>query len=223
MLKVRHFVVIKLFILICVSCLAYANTKSDSTDVKIIVKNNDGDVLENMVITVHGNNLSSIPPEERPTVKQINKQFEPHIKVIPVDAEVTFPNLDSVQHHVYSFSKAKTFELALYDSDSKSNVVFDTAGVVEMGCNVHDWMLGYVYVTDAPIYGKTNSNGVVNIALPVGEYSIKVWHPRLKSSDIDKIHTLKSSGNKQTFTLRLEEEMLPDELTDEDDLEFDGY
>lgn len=88
---------------------------------------------------------------------QIKKQFSPHILVVQKGTEVSFPNSDSIQHHVYSFSPAKTFQLQLYKDQSPEPLPFDQQGKVELGCNVHDWMLGYIYVVDTPTLVRLTS------------------------------------------------------------------
>src|SRR5262245_4179677 len=74
------------------------------------------------------------------TLDQIDKQFVPNLLPIPVGTEVQFPNHDQIHHHVYSFSRAKSFDLPLYKGEEKPSVVFDQPGVVDVGCNIHDWM-----------------------------------------------------------------------------------
>ena len=96
-----------------------------------------------------------------------------------VGTPVTFPNRDSVRHQVYSFSPAKRFELPLYTGVPQA-VVFDKPGVVVLGCNIHDWMVGYVYVSESPYFAKTNADGKAVLAdLPPRSYVVRVWHPQL--------------------------------------------
>jgi hypothetical protein len=111
---------------------------------------------------------------------QVNTQFLPHILVIQKDTQVHFPNSDSIKHHVYSFSQAKTFELQLYKELNANPLLFSTLGSVELGCNIHDWMLGYIYVVDTPYFGKTDIKGNLIFDLPSGEYQLDVWHPRIQ-------------------------------------------
>lgn len=119
------------------------------------------------------------------TMKQLDQQFVPHILPVLKGTAVEFPDTDTVQHHVYSFSPAKVFEIAIYKETLKRNIMFDQAGVVELGCNIHDWMLGYIYVADSALFAQTDVNGEVSFSIPYGEYDIKVWHPRIQQSDID--------------------------------------
>ena len=92
---------------------------------------------------------------------QVNRAFAPDLLVIPVGSTVAFPNSDSVSHQIYSFSPAKRFQLPLYRGKPYPPVVFDQPGLVTLGCNIHDEMLAYVVVTDAPLYGPTNKTGLV--------------------------------------------------------------
>jgi plastocyanin len=109
---------------------------------------------------------------------QQNLAFLPQVLVIGVGTKVEFPNHDSVSHQVYSFSPAKKFQLPLYKGALHPPVVFESAGLVVLGCNIHDQMAGYIYVTDAPFFGKTDPQGVLRLAhLPEGEYRVTVWSP----------------------------------------------
>jgi hypothetical protein len=97
---------------------------------------------------------------------------------------VYFPNKDNVRHHVYSFSPAKRFELPLYAGTPADPVVFDRPGIVTVGCNIHDWMIGYIYVADTPYLGGTGADGRARLAnLPPGGYVLRVWHPRMESPE----------------------------------------
>ncbi|MFC4257566.1 methylamine utilization protein [Marinobacter lacisalsi] len=112
---------------------------------------------------------------------QENRQFVPHVLVIPPGTEVSFPNRDNTQHHVYSFSPVKTFEIELYAGIPEAPIRFDTTGVVELGCNIHDHMQGFILVTDQQ-HGITNSSGEVSLDWPDDQPlpdQVRAWHPRL--------------------------------------------
>ncbi len=112
---------------------------------------------------------------------QERNAFVPHILVVQKGAEVIFPNHDAVSHHVYSFSPAKTFELALYKGNTHSPVQFDMTGVVTLGCNIHDGMLGYILVVDTPYFALTGDDGKVHLeGLPPGQYNVSFWTPRAR-------------------------------------------
>ena len=117
-------------------------------------------------------------------VDQVDKEFTPKVTAILVGTAVTFPNHDDVRHQVYSFSPAKRFELPLYAGVPSEPVVFDKPGVVVLGCNIHDWMVGYVYVSESPYFAKTGRDGKAIITeLPPRAYSVRVWHPQLEAAE----------------------------------------
>lgn len=128
---------------------------------------------------------------------QKNTQFAPYVLVVPVGAEVSFPNLDPFHHHVYSFSKPKPFELKLYGKDETRKVRFDKPGVVGIGCNIHDNMSAWIRVVDAPFAGKTAAGGQALLRdLPAGGATVTVWHPSLKgpAGEVTRRVTIPASG-----------------------------
>jgi plastocyanin len=128
------------------------------------------------------NALHAKPPPD--TVDQVDKQFVPYVKPIFVGSRVRFPNSDHIRHQVYSFSPAKKFELPLYAGTDAPPIVFDKPGVVILGCNIHDWMIGYIYVSDTPFFAKTESRGSASIDdMPPGEYSVRIWHPGMEKAE----------------------------------------
>ena len=115
-------------------------------------------------------------------MNQHNLQFDPFVLIVPVGADVSFPNRDSVRHHVYSFSPAKAFELKLYGKDETRSVRFDKVGVVALGCNIHDSMVAFIKVVDTPYAAKTDASGqAVLRGLPTGTVQVRIWHPYQKA------------------------------------------
>ena len=124
-----------------------------------------------------------VRPLQGVTMAQQKKQFVPAVLVATVGTEVQFPNLDAVRHHVYSFSPTKKFEIKLYKGKEAQPVLFDQPGVVLLGCNIHDNMVGWIVVLDTPYYAQTGLGGSVagRVRLdnvPAGSYQLRVWHPR---------------------------------------------
>jgi hypothetical protein len=87
-------------------------------------------------------------------------------------------------------------------------VQFDRAGIVTMGCNIHDSMLGYVVVTDAPFFGRTDKAGTWSADVPRGTYRVTAWHPRMgETVELEREMTV--DENRTTLTVRLAKALQP--------------
>ena len=114
----------------------------------------------------------------RYVVSQQNLQFHPFLILIPAGADVSFPNLDPTKHHVYSFSPAKRFELKLFAKDQSRTVHFDKPGVVALGCNIHDAMGAFIFVTNSAWTARTNAQSMATFGdAPNARGNDTVWHP----------------------------------------------
>lgn len=138
-------------------------------------------VVDAVVYALPGGGQTFAAPDDKIVeLEQINKEFKPYVTVVQRGAKLSFPNRDSVAHHVYSFSEAKKFELPLYSGVSDP-IVFEKSGVITLGCNIHDWMKAYIVVVDTPFFAKSDIEGRAKLSnLPNGSWNLEVWHPRLK-------------------------------------------
>ena len=127
----------------------------------------------------------SSPQAGRPkaTMDQIGLAFVPHVLAVATGTVVDFPNSDQVRHSIYSFSAAKRFEVKLYRGFEAPPISFDEPGLVVLGCNIHDHMLGFIYVLDTPHFAISDEAGAVEIRdLPPGRYRLELRHPRIDTS-----------------------------------------
>jgi len=116
-------------------------------------------------------------------IEQVEREFVPYVSVVETGTTVSFPNRDPIMHHVYSFSPAKSFEIKLYTGQSPRSILFDKPGVITLGCNIHDWMIGYILVVATPHFAKTDARGIARIRdIPAGVYELHAWHPRERAS-----------------------------------------
>ena len=169
-------------------------------------------VPDAVVVAVPADGAIALPATRRPeVVDQVNHNFAPLVNPILVGSSVTFPNKDSVRHHVYSFSPAKRFELPLYAGTPAAPVLFDKPGVVVLGCNIHDWMIAYIYVSESPWYAKTGADGTARLVnLPARAYTVRVWHPRLEGNEEATVQTANlatAAASELSFELRLKPEL----------------
>lgn len=129
--------------------------------------------------------LPPVQPLQGVEVAQVERRFDPAVSVVTVGTAVTFPNRDTVRHHVYSFSATKKFEIKLYVGTPSAPVVFDQPGIGVLGCNIHDHMAAWVVVLDTPYHTRSDAEGRAVIAdLPAGKYRLRAWHPALPVGDV---------------------------------------
>lgn len=166
---------------------------------EFIVEDQNGNPVEDAVIIAKG---AAPKVSETPAVMdQINKAFSPKVLTIPVGQAVDFPNSDDIRHHVYSFSKAKPFEIRLYKGKPGSPIVFENPGIVVLGCNIHDSMIGYIVVTDSENWAQTNKDGFAQLNTEAVQ-EVSVWHPWLNVK-ADKVEIVPLLPSKSTHRIKL--------------------
>lgn len=138
-----------------------------------------GNPIQNAVVALPVGSI--VNKKKQPAViDQVNSMFVPSVLAIGRGQQVVFPNSDNIRHHVYSFSKPKRFEIKLYEGVPEKPILFDEPGIVSLGCNIHDGMVGYIFVSPWPDYALTDSAGKVLFANTHNQ--LAVWHPDMKNS-----------------------------------------
>ncbi len=163
--------------------LATAALSTSAATLELHVRDRDGrGVPDVVVVAAAAEPERSTPAHSMSTavLDQQNRRFVPQVVVVQTGTPVSFPNNDTVSHQVYSFSPARRFQLPLYKGEAHSPVTFDTAGLVVLGCNIHDDMVGYIFVADSPYFARTDADGNAEILdLPAGRYRLDAWGPRV--------------------------------------------
>ena len=165
-----------------------------------------GRPLPGAVVTLEPSGAKlAVKPLNGVEISQKAKAFIPDVTVVTVGTPVTFPNLDTVRHHVYSFSPAKTFELKLYAGTPSAPVVFDKAGIAVIGCNIHDQMAAWVVVVDTPYYARTAANGTVRLeGVGAGSYRLRAWHSSLATDSAPPTTVVNVAAADVESAIRLE-------------------
>ncbi len=182
-------------------------TANAAETVKVVVRTTlDGKPVADAVV--------SATPLDRPApalasaggaqIEQKDQEFRPYVTAIQVGTTVNFPNHDTVQHHIYSLSKAKRFEIPLYQAGASESIVFDNPGIVTIGCNIHDWMIAYIVVLPTPYFAKTDNRGAAALPpLPPGRYRLEVWHPRAPAPLVQEITSAPEKATVLEFSVAL--------------------
>jgi len=172
--------IIGLLLSLSIATLAFGH------DVDVVVVDKGGHPVADVAVyalRLNGKNESPAPTAVA-TMDQVDRQFVPHLLVVQTGTPVEFPNSDTVAHHVYSFSHPNKFMLPMYKGKQYPPVIFQHSGVVSLGCNIHDHMLGYILVVDSADFTMTDENGHAILSLNnPAEYAVKIWSPRIRDKE----------------------------------------
>ncbi|MBI4461095.1 MAG: hypothetical protein HY648_13695 [Acidobacteria bacterium] len=110
-------------------------------------------------------------------VEQKELQFHPGLLIIRRGNTIEFPNFDDLYHNIFSYSKAKRFDLGRYRKDERpATQTFGHAGIVRLNCEIHEHMEGTILVVDTPYFQKTDADGSYRLeGLPAGKFVLKAW------------------------------------------------
>jgi plastocyanin len=127
-------------------------------------------------------------PARGKVISQRGKTFVPHVLAVPVGTRVAFRNDDPIFHNIFSLSKPNQFDTGLYKEGATYTQVFRHPGAVQLLCNIHASMLGFVYVVDSPYYAQADARGAFAIrGVPPGEYQLHVWHEAASVPTVEKL------------------------------------
>ncbi len=163
--------------------LLCAHGSAIAATVDVEVSSTDGKPAAGAIVSLAPVSGATPAPTNIPAdavIDQRNQMFSPLAVTIRRGGRVVFANNDTTMHQVYSFSSIKQFEYQITQGQKSPPVQFDTAGVAAIGCNIHDNMVAFVYVTDSPWTVTTDAQGHAKIEnVPDGTYRASVWHPKL--------------------------------------------
>jgi plastocyanin len=168
-------------VLSLLTCLAaLAGTSAGAATLQVQTQDAAGKPLPGAVVFLESAQAKAASkPLPTTEIAQFNKEFAPPVSVVTVGTPVSFPNRDTVRHHVYSFAPVK-FELKLYIGTPAAPVVFDKTGIAVLGCNIHDTMAAWVVIVETPHFGRSNPDGKLALNdVPAGNYRLRIWHQNL--------------------------------------------
>ena len=154
---------------------------SIALDVTVYLHEKNTLTLDGTIVELIGAD-SPAQPGANYVINQVDIAFKPLLSVIPKGTSITLTNNDSFKHQVYSFSKGNQFDIPLYTDVPKQNVVLQNTGIVKLGCNIHDWMIAYIYVNESKFLKEVGSSPVVFDGVSAGTYEVRVWNPRFRNT-----------------------------------------
>ena len=187
-------------VLLWFSAGAYAAT------VSVIATDAHGKAVPNAVVALtpsDGAQIASHTPVKS-IIAQRQETFVPLVVVVRRGGVVVFTNNDTTMHQVYSFSPIKQFEFEIDQGQVSKPIVFDKSGVAAIGCNIHDQMIAYAYVADAPFAAITDAAGRAELRdVPPGAYRASLWHPQLPVGHPWPTSALAVVGDESKLTMKV--------------------
>ncbi|RSZ61043.1 methylamine utilization protein [Massilia atriviolacea] len=181
---------------ITLAALALASSAAGAAAIAVQVTDSSGKPLADVVVSAVPEGNAPVPQTMKAAeIEQRGLKFLPLVSVIQTGSKISFPNFDRVKHHIYSFSPAKKFDQKLYSGVAAAPQVFDKAGTVVLGCNIHDGMVAYIRVVDTPFFARTDAAGAARIELPAaGKYTLSSWHFNMAGAAAEQSVAVKADG-----------------------------
>jgi plastocyanin len=155
--------------------------KTAKTDPSLIV---DGGNLVNAVVTITDIKKGKKIELKKVTLDQKGCEYAPHVLAFPAGSTVQILNDDGILHNVHSYSKVNSaFNMAQPKFKKSLDVKIDKPEAVEVKCDVHGWMHGWLVATENPYFAVTDKSGSFKLDnVPAGSYTVEVWHEKLGKS-----------------------------------------
>jgi len=170
---------------------------NDWMAVHSIVKDIMGKPVKDAVVYAMPKERMAPTKDWETTVIVENNTFQPFVMPVQTGSAISFVNADKVQHHIYSLSPVIKFDLRLDKAASSELIALEKAGVVVLGCAIHDRMVGYLYVMETAWFARTGEDGSADlIDLPRGTYDVLVWHPWMEGSPDEKVKRIAPSSQR---------------------------
>lgn len=144
--------------------------------------------VANVVLTIEVAGIEKKVPAEPIAVDQEGCRFSPHVMVLPVGATLRFANSDDTNHNIHTFPKKNDPINKNVGIAGTLDQVLTKAEVIDIKCDIHPWMKGYVVVTEATHFAVSGADGTFKLeGLPAGEYEVSWWHEELGKGKTEKV------------------------------------
>jgi plastocyanin len=113
-------------------------------------------------------------------IDQKNCEFVPHVAAALKGQTFVFKSSDPVGHNVHytGFSNSGNFAIAANGTMDKKLV--PEKRQIELKCDIHPWMKGYLMVLDHPFFAITRDDGSFEIkGVPAGPQKLIVWQEKV--------------------------------------------
>ena len=115
--------------------------------------------------------------------------YRPRVQGVLAGGQIDIKFSDPIQHNIHPYKGDESlWNVAKTGGDiQKTTADFgDAEGVVQLKCDIHPWMTGYLYISKNPYFATTDAAGLAKLELPAGKYTLEAWHEKLgtKTQDV---------------------------------------
>lgn len=172
----------------------------DSTNRELLISEKGG--LANVVVMIEVDGKEVEAMENPIELDQAKCRFEPHVLAFPAGTTVHYLNSDAISHNVHTYSTKNGSMNQTVSAGSSLEQVLEKSEVVKVTCDIHPWMLSYIYVTETNFYAVTDAEGNFEIAgLPPGEYKVEMWHEKLGKAKAEVV--VKEDGSSEPLEVQM--------------------
>lgn len=143
-----------------------------------------GGALANAVVTLTG--VKPAAPYAEPSVTNEKCRFLPRVQLARPGAPTKTTSKDALLHttNAHQDGGRTLFNVGLPVPGMVVTRPLNGAGLVRITCNTHQWMRGFIVVTD-DMGGVSGADGRFQLTgVPPGTYELKVWHETLKAAPL---------------------------------------
>jgi plastocyanin len=153
--------------------------KSAKTDQSLVVSN--GNLVNAVVSITDIKTGKKIDVSKKVKLDQKECEYHPHVLAFPVGTTVEIQNPDGILHNVHSYSKVNPpFNIAQPKFKKTVDVKIEKPEAINLKCDVHGWMSGWLVATESPYVAVTDKSGSFKLTdVPAGTYTVQVWHETL--------------------------------------------
>ena len=154
--------------------------KAEHIDETLLVGPDKG--VKNVVVNISDpRDGKKYVPAAKPSLDQNGCKFVPHVDIVPAGQEVTIVNSDGILHNIHTFPKNNTpFNKAQPKFKKEMPATFEKPDIIQIKCDVHSWMAGWIVVAGHAYYALTDASGNFKIdGVPAGTYTLEYWHEKL--------------------------------------------
>jgi plastocyanin len=137
--------------------------------------------IENVIVLIENIDKGKSIPKEPVVINNHKCAFDPKIIIGFKGTQLEIKNSDPILHNTHLYQDGKTlYNVALPNKGDDIKRPIRKVGLVDVKCDTHKWMRGYVYVSEHPYVAVTGADGSFSLTdVPPGKYKVKAWHAAL--------------------------------------------